>query len=164
MLQSTFPECFQKPAAKPVARTSAFDNTPAGSLQAILCCSPVALRNISLTGEFYHPTLSPLASLLHRCPCCFTRLYYETDVKGGTKKNSCLSHSRASVLIHCQLLSPFPPRLLHRADVSLRCPLALSSAVLQQPFPRVPRSPPGSPCCDRQKDGLLPSCLLRGKR
>lgn len=81
MLQSTFPECFQKPAAKPVARTSAFANTPAGSLQAIFCRSPVALRNISFASKSYHPMLCRLASLLHRCPRCFARLYSEIDIK-----------------------------------------------------------------------------------
>lgn len=75
MLQSTFPECFQKPAAKPVARTSAFDNMPAGSLQAIFCCSPVALGNISFASKFYHLMLSSLASRLRCYPCCFTDLY-----------------------------------------------------------------------------------------
>lgn len=69
MLQSKFPECFQKPPAKPVARTSAFDNTLAGSLQAVCCCCPVVLWPVSSTtwcSARSHPffTTVPAASLI----------------------------------------------------------------------------------------------------
>lgn len=141
MLQSRFPECFQKPAAKPVARTSAFNNVPAGSLQANFCRSPVALRNAAFASTSHHLMLSTPASVLHRWLCCFARSDGETD-KEGHKKEQLFIPERC---LHLDSLpAPFPlptsPCAPHRCLTLMPAYFLQSLAAAAGPL-RQPRFP-----------------------